>query len=414
MSDTKTVSFSVDAAGQLRAADFKPRSLKKVIEGLVGEDWKKSPKKLLKAMTKAPDVYVAVFAARSRMIPQYIAQYEVLHEKVRELSAQGLKAMELTKDGLPSQDDLNAEQSNDIFETYAETRREALRCHRALLLMQKATLSSWVQRMSREEFKVLVSTIKELLERNIEKTDNAYCLLKDSPQGTALAVLMEEAPALVKPVGFEQAVHDGVPCAMVSDAKAFKTWCEEMGYEFKDASVVVKKVQEKTAPSPKAATAIKAEHANAKKKTEAKVTDVKAESKAAVKTTEKATAKAAAKTSAKAQSKAKSSKIAVKVIKTEARLATAKPKTTTVKAAPAAATSEKKPQAAGDTDLASRLVQSLQITPSTVEHRSPGRPRKTAAQTAKTARKAEPVTDVSQPVSNRPASRNKSGGSHKA
>lgn len=410
MSDTKTVSFSVDAAGQLRAADFKPRSLKKVIEGLVGEDWKKSPKKLLKAMTKVPDVYVAVFAARSRMIPQYIAQYEVLHEKVRELSAQGLKAMELTKDGLPSQDDLNAEQSNDIFETYAETRREALRCHRALLLMQKATLSSWVQRMSREEFKVLVSTVKELLERNIEKTDNAYCLLKDSPQGTALAVLMEEAPALVKPVGFEQAVHDGVPCAVVSDAKAFKTWCEEMGYEFKDASVVVKKVQEKAAPTPKTATAKKAEQTSAKKKSEVKAADVKAESKATVKTTDKA----AAKTRVKPQPKAKPSKVTVKVIKTEARLATAKPKAAKEKAAPAAAASEKKPQAAGDTDLASRLVQSLQITPSTVEHRSPGRPRKTTAQPAKIIRKAQPAIDVAQPVSNRPASRNKSGGSHKA
>lgn len=410
MSDTKTVSFSVDAAGQLRAADFKPRSLKKVIEGLVGEDWKKSPKKLLKAMTKVPDVYVAVFAARSRMIPQYIAQYEVLHEKVRELSAQGLKAMELTKDGLPSQDDLNAEQSNDIFETYAETRREALRCHRALLLMQKATLSSWVQRMSREEFKVLVSTVKELLERNIEKTDNAYCLLKDSPQGTALAVLMEEAPALVKPVGFEQAVHDGVPCAVVSDAKAFKTWCEEMGYEFKDASVVVKKVQEKAAPTPKTATAKKAEQTSAKKKSEVKAADVKAESKATVKTTDKA----ATKTRVKPQPKAKPSKVTVKVIKTEARLATAKPKAAKEKAAPAAAASEKKPQAAGDTDLASRLVQSLQITPSTVEHRSPGRPRKTTAQPAKIIRKAQPAIDVAQPVSNRPASRNKSGGSHKA
>ena len=51
------------------------------------------------------------------------ARYEVLHDKVRELSALGLKAMELTKDGLPSQDDLQADASNDIFETYAETRR---------------------------------------------------------------------------------------------------------------------------------------------------------------------------------------------------------------------------------------------------------------------------------------------------
>ena len=103
----------------------------------------------------------------------------------------------------------------------------------------------------------------------------------------------------------------------------------------------------------------------------------------------------------------------MKVIKTEARLATAKPKAAKEKAAPAAAP-EKKPQAAGDTDLASRLVQSLQITPSTVEHRSPGRPRKTTAQPAKIVRKAQPAIDVAQPVSNRPASRNKSGGSHKA
>ena len=113
----------MDAAGQLRAADFKPRSLKKVLESELGEDWKKSPKKLLKAMTRVSDLYTVIFAARQRMIPEYIAKYEALHDKVRELSAQGLKALELTKDGLPSQDDLDAAQSNDVFELYAETRR---------------------------------------------------------------------------------------------------------------------------------------------------------------------------------------------------------------------------------------------------------------------------------------------------
>lgn len=79
----------MDAAGQLRAADFKPRSLKKVLESELGEDWKKSPKKLLKAMTRVSDLYTVIFAARQRMIPEYIAKYEALHDKVRELSAQG-------------------------------------------------------------------------------------------------------------------------------------------------------------------------------------------------------------------------------------------------------------------------------------------------------------------------------------
>ena len=120
----------MDAAGQLRAADFKPRSLKKVLESELGEDWKKSPKKLLKAITRVSDLYTVIFAARQRMIPEYIAKYEALHDKVRELSAQGLKALELTKDGLPSQDDLDAAQSNDVFELYAETRRDALRSGR--------------------------------------------------------------------------------------------------------------------------------------------------------------------------------------------------------------------------------------------------------------------------------------------
>ena len=156
----------MDAAGQLRAADFKPRSLKKVLESELGEDWKKSPKKLLKAMTRVSDLYTVIFAARQRMIPEYIAKYEALHDKVRELSAQGLKALELTKDGLPSQDDLDAAQSNDVFELYAETRRDALRCHRALSLMQKSSLTDWVERMDKTEFKALTATAKTLLERN--------------------------------------------------------------------------------------------------------------------------------------------------------------------------------------------------------------------------------------------------------
>lgn len=173
----------MDAAGQLRAADFKPRSLKKVLESELGEDWKKSPKKLLKAMTRVSDLYTVIFAARQRMIPEYIAKYEALHDKVRELSAQGLKALELTKDGLPSQDDLDAAQSNDVFELYAETRRDALCCHRALSLMQKSSLTDWVERMDKTEFKALTATAKTLLERNIRKSDSLFCALKDSPEG---------------------------------------------------------------------------------------------------------------------------------------------------------------------------------------------------------------------------------------
>ena len=76
------------------------------------------------------------------------------------MSAQGLKALELTKDGLPSQDDLDAAQSNDVFELYAETRRDALRCHRALSLMQKSSLTDWVEHMDKAEFKVLIVTAK--------------------------------------------------------------------------------------------------------------------------------------------------------------------------------------------------------------------------------------------------------------
>lgn len=204
----------MDAAGQLRAADFKPRSLKKVLESELGEDWKKSPKKLLKAMTRVSDLYTVIFAARQRMIPEYIAKYEALHDKVRELSAQGLKALELTKDGLPSQDDLDAAQSNDVFELYAETRRDALRCHRALSLMQKSSLTDWVERMDKTEFKALTATAKTLLERNIRKSDSLFCALKDSPEGAALAVLMDMPPASLKPFGFSQTMLGDVPCAV--------------------------------------------------------------------------------------------------------------------------------------------------------------------------------------------------------
>ena len=40
VNDTKTISFAMDAAGMLRAIDFKPRSLKKVIESELGDDLK--------------------------------------------------------------------------------------------------------------------------------------------------------------------------------------------------------------------------------------------------------------------------------------------------------------------------------------------------------------------------------------
>ena len=365
MNDTKTISFAMDAAGMLRAIDFKPRSLKKVIESELEDDWKKSPKKLLRAMDRVSDVYTVIFTARQRMIPEYIAKYETLHDKVRELSAQGLKALELTKDGLPSQDDLDAAQSNDVFELYAETRRDALRCHRALSLMQKSSLTDWVEHMDKAEFKVLIVTAKALLERNVQKSDSLFCSLKDSPEGAALSVLMDMPPASLKPFGFSQTIIGDIPCAVISDRKAFKTWCEEQGFEFSEtvatekAAKVEKKSEKPEKPAKNTKTAIKPQE-----------------------------------------------KVSVKIIKTEAKLATSKPKA----AAPVKAQPMVKPMAAASSvdDLASRLVNSLQITPSAVEHRSPGRPRKS------TAKPAAVQATVSTTISSRPASRNKSGGNHKA
>ena len=409
MTDRKSFSFVLDADGRVSQADFRTRTLRRVIEAEWGDDWKKSPKKLLRLMSRSPDVCTAVFEARTRMIPQYIARYEELHDKVRELSAQGLKAMELTDDGLPPHDDLRVVESEDIFETYAETRRDALRCHRALALMQKTTLTEWVECMDRAEFKVLCSEVKDALERGVEKTDGGYCPLKDSPEGPALAHLMQAAPAALKPVGLKRTVENGLVCAVVSDRKAFRAWCEENGCELADKRQASLSAAKKTAPA-------KAEEKPAAAAPEAESTpeteEKPAKAPAAVKTVKPAktqetkpakapkapqakrvTPAPAADASEKAPAALVVPRLAVKVLKTEAQLATARPK---------AAAEAPKPSAAGD-DLASRLVRSLQITPSAVTHRAPGRPKKTAE--AKPAAETKPAPAAG----SRPASRNKSG-----
>ena len=419
MTDRKSFSFVLDADGRVSQADFRTRTLRRVIEAEWGGDWKKSPKKLLRLMSRSPDVCTAVFEARTRMIPQYIARYEELHDKVRELSAQGLKAMELTDDGLPPHDDLRVVESEDIFETYAETRRDALRCHRALALMQKTTLTEWVECMDRAEFKVLCSEVKDALERGVEKTDGVYCPLKDSPEGPALAHLMQAAPAALKPVGLKRTVENGLVCAVVSDRKAFRAWCEENGCELADKRQASLSAAKKTAPAKAeekpAAAAPEAESTpeTEEKPAKAPAKEAKpAKAPAAVKTVKPAktqetkpakapkapqakrvTPAPAADASEKAPAALVVPRLAVKVLKTEAKLATARPK---------AAAEAPKPSAAGD-DLASRLVRSLQITPSAVTHRAPGRPKKTAE--AKPAAETKPAPAAG----SRPASRNKSG-----
>lgn len=419
MTDRKSFSFVLDADGRVSQADFRTRTLRRVIEAEWGDDWKKSPKKLLRLMSRSPDVCTAVFEARTRMIPQYIARYEELHDKVRELSAQGLKAMELTDDGLPPHDDLRVVESEDIFETYAETRRDALRCHRALALMQKTTLTEWVECMDRAEFKVLCSEVKDALERGVEKTDGVYCPLKDSPEGPALAHLMQAAPAALKPVGLKRTVENGLVCAVVSDRKAFRAWCEENGCELADKRQASLSAAKKTAPAKaeekSAAAAPEAESTpeTEEKPAKAPAKEAKpAKAPAAVKTVKPAktqetkpakapkapqakrvTPAPAADASEKAPAALVVPRLAVKVLKTEAKLATARPK---------AAAEAPKPSAAGD-DLASRLVRSLQITPSAVTHRAPGRPKKTAE--AKPAAETKPAPAAG----SRPASRNKSG-----
>lgn len=402
MSDSKPFSFFIDPAGHLRAADFKPRCLKKVIESALGEDWKKSPKKLHKSMLKSPDVYAAVFEARQRMIPQYIARYEELHDKVRELSAQGLKAMELTKDGLPSHDDLREVEANDIFETYAETRRDALRCHRALLLMQKTALCDWIDRMDGAEFKGLVSNIKTILDRNVQKSDSVFCTLKDSPEGVALSILMEAAPAAVKPIGFSQMLVNGSLCAVISERKEFKSWCEEHGYELTEARACVSSVES----NPKETQSSTVRKEKAKVKIEKSVKNDKVLKSVKLVRSE-------VEQSAQPQTDADAPKLAVRIIKTEAKLATATPKALSRPSLPAS-NSQAVQGLSESNDLASRLVRSLQIKPSAVEHRAPGRPRKSSSTIDgtpknKAPQKADGAHSTNQAVSTRPASRNKSG-----
>lgn len=386
MSDSKLFSFAIDTAGRLQASNFKTRNLKKVLDSALGDDWKKSPKKLLKAMQKSPDVYTAVYTARQQMIPQYVARYEELHNKVKELSALGLKAMELDHDGLPSHDDMQDVESNDIFETYAETRQEALRCHRALSLMQKSTLSEWLERMDKTEFRVLAGEIKNIVDRDVCKSDSVFCFLKDSPEGLALGILMEAAPAGIKSLGFSRVIENDAACAVVSDRKAFKGWCEDHGYEV---------VDQRSTPSMTSTVSNKCSRNAAKLQTDQKTTkkvpsDRKQPSRPQLDRTPQ---------------------IAVRILKTEARLATASPKTSI---GPKTASAPAKSAENANDDLANRLVRSLQITPSAVEHRSPGRPRKNAsvsiAESKQLAGQDHGDANRSHPeISSRPASRNKSG-----
>lgn len=384
MSDSKAFTFAIDVAGQVQAADFEPRNLRRVIESALGEDWKKSPKKLLKSMNRIPDVFVAVYEARQQMIPQYVTHYEALHGKVRELSAQGLKAMELTKDGLPSQDDFEEAASNDIFELYAETRREALRCHRALSMMQRLALNDWVQRMDKPEFKVLSGLLKELTDRQIRKSDSLYCALKDSPQGAATAVLMQASAASLTPLKLHVSVEEDTVSTLVEDRKAFQTWCDEEGFELENNLRTPKPVRE------------------SKPQTDKKSVKQKRTETSAVKPAQPSAPK-------KEPSEADQPKLAVKILKTEAKLATARPKVVEA-AQPAASAASDKTENAGNSvdDLADRLVQGLQITPSVVEHRAPGRPRKTAARRSQPAT-SKPEATAPETISTRPASRNKSG-----
>ena len=239
--------------------------------------------------------------------------------------------------------------------------------------MQKSSLTDWVEHMDKAEFKVLIVTAKALLERNVQKSDSLFCSLKDSPEGAALAVLMDMPPASLKPFGFSQTIIGDIPCAVISDRKAFKTWCEEQGFEFSE-----------TVATEKTRNAVAVKAAKVEKKSEKPEKPAK-NTKTAIKPQEK---------------------VSVKIIKTEAKLATSKPKA----AAPAKASPAVKSAASASSvdDLASRLVSSLQIAPSAVEHRSPGRPRKNTSQPAAV------QTGVSTTISSRPASRNKSGGNHKA
>ena len=66
---------------------------------------------------------------------------------------------------------------------------------------------------------MLIVTAKALLERNVQKSDSLFCSLKDSPEGAALAVLMDMPPASLKPFGFSQTIIGDIPCAVISDRK---------------------------------------------------------------------------------------------------------------------------------------------------------------------------------------------------
>lgn len=446
VTEEKKVNLALDKNGIAFDAAFAPATLRERIEAFVGAGWKKSPKKLLKVIAQSTDLMQAVHAARERLIPEYTKKHEELRRKVFELSAQSLKSIELDEDGLPPLHSYDGKVPEEDWLAFLQSRTRTLRCQRALWFMHQTSIIEWLMVIDDEEFERLVEIVKDLLERPVRTTDDVFCWFEDDARGSALWLLLQISPVEARSFGLKIEAVDGRPCGRVVDKLAFAGWCESLHYNFVDPSV---KPEKKAADAAKTAAKTKTAKAAAKDgktekasveekaKTEPK-TDaaaaktakpaaagtnanlVKAQEKVSKKATVETQAKAAAKPAVKAAEKpaaqAADAKPQEKQTRRPAVRKTAPRKTAAGTAAKSAVKAPAKPaDAAKDPqpkeepaavgDLASRLVQNLQIAPSAVAHRSPGRPRKAAVKAEASAEGAE---DVPESASTRPAARNRS------
>lgn len=447
VTEEKKVSLALDKNGIAFDAAFAPATLRERIEAFVGAGWKKSPKKLLKVIAQSTDLMQAVHAARERLIPEYTKKHEELRRKVFELSAQSLKSIELDEDGLPPLHSYDGKVPEEDWLAFLQSRTRTLRCQRALWFMHQTSVIEWLMVIDDEEFERLVEIVKELLDRPVRATDDVFCWFEDDARGCALWLLLQVSPVEARSFGLTIKTIDGRPCGHVVDKLAFANWCETQHYNFADSSAKSeKKAADAAKPAAKAKTAkaaakddkaLKAEKASSGEKAKVEQAGAAAEKTtraAAVKTdvktvktqekteerppvkTQAKTAKPAAKTAENPAAEATDTKPQEKQTRRPAVRKTAPRKTAAGTAAKSAVKAPAKPaDAAKDPqpkeepaavgDLASRLVQNLQIAPSAVAHRSPGRPRKAAVKAEASAEGAE---DVPESASTRPAARNRS------
>lgn len=170
----KSLSFVVHPEGYIALDNFTPRTLYEALSVFLEKDWDKSREALSKSLMRSADLLTMVLNIRDDFERQLLQKTDKAAKKL-EKEAEKLATKKATAKNRKANSDVETDEFMELLSELMESRT--------------ASISTWLEHLSDEEFSAVIATLKNYLETHVNHFHDVFSGMRDSATGAAVHVL---------------------------------------------------------------------------------------------------------------------------------------------------------------------------------------------------------------------------------